>query len=151
MMRSRKLSYALHKLRIGLMLRCPSCERGRLFEGGYRLHKVCPYCAARFERSSGDSIGGMYINVALAEVTALGGYFLTESLFHPPALLQLAFWIIYIVIFALVFYRHARGVWTAVSFLTGGVYPDMDVDRQYISKETVSMGHTPGKTTREHE
>lgn len=151
MMRSRKPSYALHKLRIGLALRCPSCERGRLFESGYRLNKTCPYCEARFERSSGDSIGGVYINVALAEITALVGYFLTEHLFHPPALLQLAFWIVYIVIFALVFYRPARGLWTAVIFLTGGVYADMDVDRQYISKETVSMGHPPGKTTREHE
>jgi uncharacterized protein (DUF983 family) len=151
MMRSRKLSFTLHKFRVGLALRCPSCERGRLFEQGYRMNKVCPYCASRFERSSGDSIGGVYINVALAEITALGGYFLTEALFHPPALLQLAFWIMYIVVFALVFYRHARGAWAVVSLLTGGVYPDMDVDHQYISEEAISMGHTPGKTTREHE
>lgn len=137
----------LRKLGVGLRLRCPVCEQGRMFTGLFRLHPTCPYCLSRYERGSGDAIGGVYINVALAEITALMGFFTVHTLFSPPIYAQLFIWVPYILVFVLLFYRHARGLWIGVLFLTGAVYPDPDYTREYIAPAAALRGRAP----QEHE
>ncbi len=134
-MHSRNLRYLLHKFRVGFNLRCPACELGRLFEGGrhpYKLKPTCDYCGSRFARGSGDAIGGVYINVAIAEFTALGGFFAVHALFSPPIMWQLFIWIPYVILFSLWFFRHARGLWITLTYLMGGIYPDPDYTREYV-------------------
>lgn len=142
-MQSRNLSYILHKLRVGASRRCPSCERGRLFSNHFRMEPVCPYCQSRFERSSGDVIGGVYINVALAELTALMGFFAVHNVSTIPILHQLFIWVPYILLFTVYFYPHTRGLWVAVLYLTGGVYPDPDYQREYIACYAPPADKTP--------
>jgi uncharacterized protein (DUF983 family) len=142
-MRSRKFSYIGHKLKVGLTLRCPNCEQGKLFHGLFKMVAVCPYCQSRFERGSGDAVGGVYINVALAELTSVGGFFVVQRLFHPPIMVQLLIWVPYILLFVVFFYRHARGLWTGVLFITGAVYPDPDYERDYIAPNQVVRGSAP--------
>jgi|FLYN01.1.fsa_nt_gi uncharacterized protein (DUF983 family) len=108
----------------GFLLRCPNCGRGRMFRGLFEMEKTCPICQVRFERQSGESIGGMVINLALAEVITLGGFFLVDALFHVPITHQLIFWIPFTILFCIFFYRHARAMWVGVAFLVGGVYRD---------------------------
>lgn len=139
-MRSRKFSYYYHKLKTGFRLRCPVCEQGKMFSGLFRMTPVCPYCLSRFERAAGESIGGVYINVAAAEFTAVGGFFLVNSLFEPPVMHQLLFWIPYVIVFTLFFYRHARGLWVGLLFLFDAVYPDPDYEREYIAPDHVRAG-----------
>jgi uncharacterized protein (DUF983 family) len=146
-MRSRSLSYGLRKLRIGLLLRCPECERGRLFSGLFRMHETCAYCGCRFQRAPGDVIAALYINVALAEMTAVGGYVLVDAVFAPPTIQQLIFWIPCALLLFALFYRHARGLWVGVIHLRAGLYPDPDYERQYFRAQHV----TPGRTPQEHE
>ncbi len=110
-------------------LRCPNCGRGRIFTGLFRMNQTCPNCGVRFEREDGESVGGMYINLALAELFTVGGYFVANALFHPPFEPHLLFWICFNVAFVTVFYRHARSLWIGMSYLTGGVYADPD-DKQ---------------------
>ena len=120
---------SLHKLLTGFRLRCPNCERGRLFPGRFnlfRMEKICPECGVRFERSDGEGIGGMFINLGLAEILAFAGFFTTEAVFHPPLLTQILVWGGFNVIFCLLFYRHARGLWVGVLYLTGSVYTDAE-------------------------
>lgn len=134
-MHSRSLRYILHKFRTGFALRCPNCEQGRLFAGGrfgYALQPTCDYCAVRFARGSGDAIGGVYINIAIAEFTALTGFFAVDSLLGPPVMLQIFIWIPYVILFSLLFFRHARGLWIALMYLSGGVYADPDYTREYL-------------------
>ncbi|MEZ4668403.1 MAG: DUF983 domain-containing protein [Anaerolineae bacterium] len=119
-----KIGYALHKLWLGLRLRCPNCEQGRMFSGLFQIEPVCPHCNARFERQSGESIGGTLINLCTAEVLTMGGYLLTQFLFSPSLVFQLTFWIAFNLIFIVLFYRHARALWVSVSYLSGDVYPD---------------------------
>lgn len=107
------------------------------------MREKCPYCQSRFERSPGDTIGGVYINVALAELSALAGFFTVDAVLHPPILHQLYFWIPYVLVFCALFYRHARGLWLAVLHLTGAIYPDPDYEREYISPRHVRRGKTP--------
>src|SRR5689334_11082701 len=116
-MRLRRLLFALNVLKRGFLLRCPHCGRGKIFVSAFKAHDTCPYCHSRYERGDGDSLGGMYVNISLAEITALFGFFTVDALTHIPALWQLPFWIVYTVIFCLLFYRPARGMWIAIIYL----------------------------------
>jgi hypothetical protein len=46
---------------------------------------------------------------------------------------QLFIWVPYILAFTVLFYRRARGLWVGVMFMTGGVYPDPDYEREYFA------------------
>jgi uncharacterized protein (DUF983 family) len=127
-------NHTLHKLKTGFALRCPICEQGRL-----GMRQTCLYCQSRFERSPRDKIGGLYLSALAAQVTAVGGFLLVESLFHISPLLQLVFWIPYSIVFALLFYPRARGLSVALNALRGRVYPDFDCERQYIAQEQATF------------
>lgn len=146
-MSSWNLPYVWHKLKLGIRRRCPDCEYGKLFDSHFHMVKTCPYCGSRFERSSGDSIGGVYLNIAAAELTAIGGYFIVERLFDPPFSFQLALWVFYVLGFVALFYPYGRGLWVSILYLTGAVYPDPDYEREYIAPHRVTYGKTP----QEHE
>src|SRR5690606_14067223 len=122
----RSLGETLHKLWVGTALRCPNCEQGRMFDGLMRMRRHCDVCDVRFERQSGESVGGMYLNLGLAELTAIPGFFIVKALFEPPFLPHLLFWLAYTLVFCLLFYRHARGMWVSISYLSGGVQTDSD-------------------------
>lgn len=122
-----KLGYAIHKLLVGARLRCPNCEQGRMFHGLFNMDKTCPNCGARYERLDGESIGGTLVNLVVAEVLSMGGYIITQLLFAPPLAFQLTFWVSFNIVFVLLFYRHARGIWVGVAYLSGSVYPDAEV------------------------
>lgn len=122
-----KLLYYAHKLWVGMLLRCPNCEQGRMFRGLFKMDEKCPHCGARYERLSGESIGGTMLNLSLAETLSMGGYIVTQALFSPPLAFQLTFWVSFNIIFILLFYRHARGMWVSVAYLSGSVYPDSDI------------------------
>lgn len=141
-MHIRKMSTMFRKLSIGLRRRCPECERGQIFASHFQINATCAYCGVRFERSSGDAVGGVYINVAVAEFTAMTGFFLVHTLFHPPMLAQLFIWIPYVLVFSILFYPYARGLWVGVMYLTGGIYRDPDYEREYIASS-----HVYGTTT----
>lgn len=143
-MRSKNPRYIRHKLHVGFQLRCPNCEMGDMFPNSlFKLTETCAYCDCRFERRSSEAIAASYLNVAVAEFTSLIGFLTLQILFEPPLLVQLLIWIPYIMIFTAVFYRHARGVWIAIMFLFGYIYPDPDYTREYIAPAHVSQGRTP--------
>ncbi len=125
-----KLLHIFRKLFVGMTLRCPNCEKGHMFSGLFTIRETCPVCAVRFERLQGESIGGTLINLSFAELLSIGGFFLSEALFHPPFAFQIIFWISFNILFVVFFYRHARGMWVAISYLSGGVYPDKASDLQ---------------------
>ncbi len=105
-----------------------------MFRGLFAMDETCPNCGVRYERRSGESIGGMMINLGAAEVLSMGGYIVTQALFAPPLAFQLIFWVAFNIIFILLFYRHSRGIWASLSFLSGNVYPDSDTDKEVTSQ-----------------
>lgn len=125
----------IHVLWVTFRLRCPNCERGRIFTGLFKMNKTCPYCGVRFEREDGESVGGMYINLSVAELLTVAGFFLADALFHPPFVPHLFFWIAFNVVFITLFYRHARAMWVGVNHMTGGVHIDPDHSREYQRPE----------------
>lgn len=125
---SASLKYRATVLWRTLRLRCPNCGEGRIFTGLFRMNETCPVCGVRFERESGESVGGMYINLGLAELLTIGGFFLVNALFAPPFVPHLIFWVVFNIVFIALFYRHARSLWIGTSYLTGGVYVDRNDD-----------------------
>ncbi len=120
----KRLYLYIRALWLGLLLRCPNCGRGKMFRGLFEMEKTCPVCQVRFERLSGESIGGMVINLALAQVVTIGSFFLIDILTDIAPGQQLIFWIPFTLLFCVFFYRHARAMWVGVAFLVGGVYTD---------------------------
>jgi uncharacterized protein (DUF983 family) len=118
--------YALRKLWLGLRLRCPYCEQGRMFCGLFTMDERCSVCGARYERQAGESIGGTLINLVAVELLTVIGLIATQVLLRPPLLFQIVFWISFNILFVILFYRHARGLWVSISYLSGGVYPDQE-------------------------
>jgi uncharacterized protein (DUF983 family) len=132
---SQKWRHILHVLWVGLKLRCPSCEQGRTFHSLFGVNKTCSHCGVCFEREDGESVGGMYFNLSIAELTTVGGFFIAHALFQPPMIPHMAFWVVYNVLFCALFYRHSRSLWMAVSYLTGGVYRDSEHTPELATKE----------------
>ena len=120
----------LRKLWVGFLLRCPNCEQGAMFTGLFTRNEMCPHCGVRFERLSGESVGGMFINLGLAEVLSLVGFFVSQLLLKPPILAQVIFWVSFNILFVVFFYRHSRAMWVAVSYLANGLY----TDEEYLRK-----------------
>ncbi len=128
-----------HVLWVTFLLRCPNCERGKIFTGLFSMNEVCPYCGVRFERESGESVGGMYINLVAAELITIPGYFLTNALLpQVPKLPLAAFWVIFNIAFITLFYRHSRAMWIGTTYLTGGLHADKDEPDDYVRDEAKS-------------
>ena len=103
----------------GLILRCPRCRRGRMFERGFTMHRTCPVCGLEFERSVGEITGGMGINtvVTLLVITVCSLVFgLNTSIPLLPLLLVLG---AFAIIFPIAFYRSSRGMWAGFLYITG--------------------------------
>ncbi len=125
----------LRVLWVGRSLRCPNCGQGKLFRKGFIMNEVCPYCGVRFERQQGESVGAMYLTEGLASIVSIAGYFIVNALFHPPFVPHVIAWVVLIILVSLWAYRPSRGMWVAITYLTGGVYRDPDYQQEYNGDE----------------
>jgi len=116
--------HIIHKYMVGgLWLRCPSCEKGAMFSG-FTMHETCPVCGVRFEKRSGESVGGVMINLVVVELLFVVGFFGVDALTDIPPMNQLPFWLPFAILFPIVFYRSSRGLWVSTTYLNG----DLNVD-----------------------
>lgn len=123
-MEHRKNSSTLKKLILGLLLRCPNCEQGALMKNWFEVKPTCPVCQVRFERSPGEGTGAMMIVLSLVPLPLILLFILLYNVWAVPLPLLLTAMILAPIMFALVIYRHARGVWVSIIFLSGGLYTD---------------------------
>jgi len=112
-------------LRTTFLARCPSCERGALFEGVYQIRETCDVCAARFERNSGNWTGPVVLGYALASVAALAVGFLLYLRWGVFSGIE---WVMLSagVVVALVSYRPIKAWWIWLLWATGLVFPDRE-------------------------
>src|SRR5258706_5110013 len=103
----------------GLRLRCPVCGAGKLFATLWRMNEECPRCGVRFSRESGFWLGSMDINLTLSLLIVL-----LPVVFLPEIGLarELLLFGSGAVALPLLLFRPVRGIWTALVFLSGGVY-----------------------------
>lgn len=126
-MQYRKDSSRLKKLLLGLLLRCPNCEQGRISRGVFHIAETCDVCDVRFERAQGESTGGMLVDMVTVLVLSVG-LFIVLAASGADLVTQLVVLTVFISVFGVLFYRHARGLWIAITYLTGNVYADSDRD-----------------------
>lgn len=127
----------------GARMRCPACGLGRLFAGRWTMQRTCPYCRVRFERADGESLGAAVLNTGLTVTLGLVGFFLTTSRSVLPDALELALWVAVSIAFSALAYRPMRGLWVAIAYITGGVYPDPDYEREYYAREQRTTAKAP--------
>lgn len=106
------------------LLRCPRCGIGHTFAGLFKINPICEHCGLQFGRESGESVGGMYINLGAAEMFTVGGFILFHTLFNLPFVPHLIFWVIFNIAFVIIFYRHSRSVWMGIAYLTRNHEPE---------------------------
>ena len=124
-MQYRKESGAIKKLLTGFLLRCPNCEQGYIGNGFFNIKKYCPVCNVQFERAEGEQTGAMMITLSLMPFFSIMLFIVLYSI-NPEMNLALLAGLpaLMLTLSVLIFYRHARGIWTAVVYLTGGLFTD---------------------------
>ena len=108
----------------GVRLRCPHCHKGRIFATPFEVAPTCSHCQVRFERMSGESLGGLMFSMTLLPIVSIAGFFVGELVYKVPRSLNIGFWLGFILLSVGLMYRHARAIWIGISYLSGGVYAD---------------------------
>ena len=102
----------------GLLLRCPRCQRGRMFESLFRMRRECPVCGLRLERAVGEVTGGMAINfVVTGLVITVGSLYFGLFSRVPLSIVLLGFGA-FAIVFPIAFYPISRGLWASILYLT---------------------------------
>ena len=107
----------MSRLKALFTFKCPSCEKGNVFEKNGvlsfgKVKKQCSSCQHQFEREPGFFFGAMYVSyaMAVAELIAIfiiGQFFLSEP-FDPKILI---FLITGVFLFAPINYKFSRMIW----------------------------------------
>jgi len=82
----------LNPFLIGLRCRCPNCGIGPLFKGYLAIRPVCATCGADLSRADSGDGPVVFILLIVGSIGCFGLLF-TELVFHPPAWLELLFWL----------------------------------------------------------
>lgn len=116
-MASLSFSRKLRILRAGVLLRCPRCGGGKLFDGWFHMLSDCARCGLKFEREQGFFVGAIYVNYAVTVLIALPGFFLVDYFVAASLRQQLISWGAFAVVFPVLFFRHSRSLWLSVAYL----------------------------------
>ena len=141
-MPSPSLPHLVRILKRSLRLRCPACGHGHIYGRGLRLNETCLYCEVRFERAAGESLGAVYLTSGMMVLLILGGFWLVDAVMDTDTTVFVALWIIIVMSSQVWVYRLARSLWICIAYLTGGVYPDPDYEREYVAPRHI---HTASK------
>src|SRR3954470_2915765 len=114
----------LRILTCGLLLICPACRYGRMFRSLFTMNLRCPVCGIIFERDAGEVTGGMAINLTVTSTLIVIAALYFALFTQTSVVLLIGVMAIFTVAFGLLFYRHARGLWVSILYLTGSIDED---------------------------
>ncbi len=119
----------MDKLLRGVRLRCPHCGQGHISDGILKTRDTCEICGVRFERKSGESAGASIIWISILPIISMIFFFIIFALTPDAELVvHLLITLTFTVLFGIVGYRHARGVWIAVVELSDGLKTDAEFE-----------------------
>ena len=95
----------------GIRLKCPMCNKGRLFCGFIRMPKSCSVCAFHFERGPGYFLGSTYINYGVTTLLTTWTFMVLRFGFDIPRSVLIPSLAAFCVIFPVLFFRYARSLW----------------------------------------
>lgn len=115
----------LQALTRGAMLRCPNCGHATISDSLWTVNQECRVCHVIFERKSGESAGASIIWLSTLPIMALIIFFVMYALNSSlPVWLLAGIPVLFVLIIGVVGYRHVKGVWIGIAYLTGDVYAD---------------------------
>lgn len=118
----------LKTLLLGLRLRCPNCGAGKISDGLFHIHETCPVCEVRFERRDGESAGASIVTLSFLPIPAIAlAFFIMIALPETPLWVVFVIPAVMILVTSVIGYRHTRGLWIAVVYLTDGLYTDAEM------------------------
>jgi uncharacterized protein (DUF983 family) len=103
-----------------LLLRCPNCGGGRLFEGFFRMKPRCPTCGMLLERGESDYfLGGYTLNLIAVEILLALGFLVVVIVTWPNPPWDGLMWggVILSVLGAVFCYPFAKTTWLAVDLI----------------------------------
>lgn len=71
----------------------------------------CPLCGLRFERAQGYWVGAIYVSYGVTTVIALAGALTLWRFADVSPARQLWFWLAFVALFPLWFFRYSRSLW----------------------------------------
>ena len=77
----------------------------------------CALCGLAFERAQGYWVGAIYVNYAVTVMIALAGSLGLWGLAGVSTTAQLWFWLPFVIVFPLWFFRYSRSLWLAAELL----------------------------------
>jgi uncharacterized protein (DUF983 family) len=110
------IGWSLLLLWRALLLRCPRCGKGKLYQRGFTMYDNCTVCGWRFEREEGYWTGAMAVNLVVTELLIVVVIF-PLAVSGVPAAWMLGFGIPGTIIVPILFYRHSKSLWMAIDFL----------------------------------
>ena len=103
-----------------LLLRCPNCGGGRLFEGFLKMKPRCPTCGLLLERGESDYfLGGYTLNLIAVEVLLALGFLVVVIVTWPNPPWDGLMWggVVLSVLGAVFCYPFAKTTWLAVDLV----------------------------------
>ncbi len=100
-----------------LLLRCPHCGRGALFQNWIKLRDMCGACGLRYDRGEHDHFLGAYLlNFIIAELLVVAGLVGAMLLTWPDVPWTALTWGLALLVVPAPFatYPYSRAVWLAL-------------------------------------
>jgi uncharacterized protein (DUF983 family) len=101
-----------------LLLRCPACGSGGLFERYGRLRTACPACGLVLRREQGAQTGSMYLTASVNQVFAAAVLVCVFALTDWSLGVELAVSIPLVVLFCIAFLPFSQTLWAGVEYVT---------------------------------
>ena len=100
----------------GLLLRCPRCGKGKLFQRRLKMYERCSHCGWVFEREEGYWTGAMAVNLVFSEVV-VAAVIIPLAAKQVPLAPLFAIGLPVAALLPIIFYRHAKSFWMSIDFL----------------------------------
>lgn len=104
--------------RRALLLRCPACGAGGLFERYGRLRAACPACGLVLRREQGAQTGSMYLTASVNQVFAAAVLVCVFALTDWSLGVELLVSIPLVVLFCIAFLPFSQTLWAGVEYVT---------------------------------
>ena len=103
-----------------LLLRCPNCGGGNLFEGFFRMKERCPTCGMLLERGESDYfLGGYTLNLIAVEILLALAFLIVVIVTWPSPPWDALMYggVILSILGAVLCYPFAKTTWLAVDLI----------------------------------
>ncbi len=106
-------SVVMHAIR----LRCPRCGQGKLFAKFITMNKTCEHCQLDIAKQGGYYLGSTYINYGFTTIISMASYMTLRFGYDIDSKTLVPYFVVFLVAFPLLFFRHARALWLAMDTL----------------------------------